>query len=115
MSYFNQIEFDEPIDPGENPKPPKPITYDKEKIKAAIEKIEAELKKVRVGQSEYTHYATDPGRFGFPIVNTLKAFLTDPTEKCMAGVVQIATQDLGIAFAEFVRITLEETKEIINV
>jgi len=115
MSYFSPIEFDEPKDPGAvAPSPPK-VTFNKEKIKAAIVRIEAELEKVRVGKSPLMAYAINPGRFGFAITNLMSAVLADPTEKAMAEVVQIAAQDLGINFAEFVKLTLGDTKETPNV
>jgi len=115
MSYFTPVEFNESNDPGAPVKPVTTTKFNDGKIKTAIEQIEAELEKVRTGKSEHTSYAIEPGRFGFPLVITLRIFQTDPTEKTYQGALQIAAQDLGAKFAEFVKITLDETKEFTNV
>lgn len=115
MTYFKPVEFTEAPDPGK-PVAPKLTVYNKERIEAAITKINAELDLVRLGASKHGPvYAIDPGPRGWAVNNVLTLFKTNPNDKTFQGVIQIALQDLGTNFAAFTLEVLETTKETENV
>lgn len=109
MSIFKPVEFELPADPGIPPKP-KVVTFDKDMVKEAADKIRQEFERIKGGTSEFTTYAINPGPFGFPCANRLKMFEADPTEKNLKAVYEIVLQDLGMRMAVFVSGLLEATK-----
>ena len=64
MSYFKEVEFKLPEDPGENLKPVVQFKFNKERLDVAVDKIKQEFDKIRKGESEFTPYAIDPGTSG---------------------------------------------------
>lgn len=112
MSYFKEVEFELPPDPG-LPKPEsKKVEFNKEKLEEVHKRILQEFEKIRTGTSEYTHYAIDTRNFSFPAGNQLKIFIANPTIKTLAGFIELAKQDLGLraanAFADWLKETVNE-------
>lgn len=112
--FFEPVEFELGEDPGK-PTPPKPaVTFNPDKVKEVVAEIRKEFERIRTGTSELCHYAFDPGRFANPLGENLKRFETDPTEKTMAGFLQIAKQDVGLRAAVHWLEQLESAKEKSN-
>lgn len=114
--YFEEVEFETTKSPGSPVRPEKIIKANPEKIEAAIKTIEAEMQKIKEGNSKYTHYAIDAGNFGSPVGNGLKRMKTDPNLENIRGFVQLVGQDLGGAaqtyFKKLLAATLEEVPNV---
>lgn len=113
--FFEEVEFELGTDPGLPPPPPPATVYNPDKVKAACASIRQEFERIRTGTSDLCHYAFDPGRFANPVGENLKRFETDPTEKALAGFLQIVKQDIGTRAAIHFMGLLEATKETPNV
>lgn len=109
--YFQEVEFELPKDPGENPDPPQSLKFDSEKLTDAINEIRSEIEKIRRGESNLTTYAIDPGDFSFPTGNRLSIFHREPTLKNFTGLIEIAKQDLGVKAAKFFTVTINKARE----
>ena len=109
--YFQDVEFPEPkISPGE-PKQPVVTKFNKEKLDAAVEKIRQEFKKIKNGESTYTHYAINPGSFGFPAANRLTMFVDNPTKENLKAFVELTAQDVNTTASEHFEKMLQATIE----
>lgn len=112
MSYFTEIEFELPEDPGVPKKKAVKPSFNKEKATAAVVEIKAEFDRIAKGTSKLTTYPINPGAFGFPAENRLKIFEADPTEENYKAFIEICKQDLGVRVAFH---CLELLKEAQNV
>lgn len=108
---FESVEFELGQDPGLPPTPPPEAVFNKALVAEAVASIRQEFERIRNGTSELCHYAVDPGRFANPVGENLKRFEFDPTEKALAGFIQIVTQDLGTKAAIRFLGLLDATKE----
>lgn len=108
--YFNEIEFELPVDPGAPAPKPKQASFDKEKVAAAIAEIRAEFDRIAAGTSKLTAYPINPGGFGFPAQNRLKMFEADPTEENYKAFLELTKQDLGQRVAIYAMGLLKETQ-----
>jgi len=109
--YFEQIELEFTEDPN-IPEKSKPVKlFDLKKLKVAEELICVEMGKIRRGTSKFTHYAIEPGSFGFPAANTLKIFMDDPTEDNYEGFKEIAIQDFGALAGNHFMGLIDEARE----
>lgn len=112
--FFEPVEFELGTDPG-LPEPPKPVaTYNRDKVKEAVDAIRQEFERIRTGTSDLCHYAFDPGRFANPCGENLKRFESDPSDKTMAGFLQIVKQDIGTRAAIHFMELMEAAKEKAN-
>lgn len=97
MSYFEEVEFELREDPAVKKAPKKDIEYvDQPKLDAVVVKIEEEFELIRVGASDLTHYAINPGRFASPVASALTGLKNKPSFKAMRHFLQVAEQDLGV-------------------
>lgn len=113
--FFEEVEFKLGEDPG-LPKPPPPATvYNPGKVKEAVEAIRQEFERIRTGTSDLCTYAIDPGRFANPVGENLKRFEFDPSDKTLAGFLQITKQDLGTRAAIHFMGLIDAAKEKTNV
>jgi hypothetical protein len=111
MSYFKEVEFELPKDPGENKKAPVDPKFNKERLDKAVAEIKAEFEKIRTGDSKLTTYAIEPGGFGFPAMHRLTIFHKDPTPENYQGFLEIAKQDLTRSAAIHFMELLKEAQE----
>ena len=113
--FFEEVEFELGTDPGLPTPPPPKTVYNPDKVKNAVEAIRQEFERIRTGTSDLCSYAFDPGRFANPCGENLKRFEQDPTDKTMAGFLQIVKQDIGtraaIRFMELMDAAKEKTNE----
>jgi len=91
--YFQPIDFKVTPNP-ELPKQTK-VVWDSEKLKAAHEQILADIEKIKTGTSQYSAYAVDPGRFGFPAVNALAKFIQSPDDRLLKTFEDTAKSTFG--------------------
>ena len=108
--FFKEVEFVIPPDPSA-PKAAPVVTWDKEVLAQALERIEAEIVKIRHGTSKHTTYAIDPGGFGFPSMHAVKVFVEEPSDKTFAGVPSILKQDFGPRAATLFKELLNAARE----
>ena len=99
MSYFEELEF-EIEDHREKPKVIQTLIVKDDLLKPVIDEIEQEMTKIRLGTSELTHYAIDPGRFGSPVGEALKRLKADPSPNTVKDFITLAKQDLGAKAAD---------------
>lgn len=113
-NYFKEVEFEDTLSPADQ-RPEMVVVWDEEGLKDALKAIQAEIAKIKVGTSEFTHYAINPSKFGFPAENAIKVFVADPSDRTFEGIEAISKQDLGaLAGKEFVRLLREARKEVPN-
>lgn len=91
--FFQPIEFTVEPDP-ELPRPTETV-WDVAAIKAANAAILAEIEKLKAGTSEYSAYALDPGKNGFPAVNALRFFVHAPNDKSLKNFEDTADSTFG--------------------
>ena len=108
--YFDEVEFALPKDPNEQPKP-KLGAYNATLVKLAVVEIKTEIDRIRVGASDLTTYAINPGSFGFPAKTCLEAFEKKPADKTFKDFVQIAHQDFGKSAGDHFAALLAATRE----
>jgi hypothetical protein len=115
-TYFEEIEFKTPESPGDPKRPKTVIRPNPEKIKEALEKIDAELKKITTGDSDLTHYAINNGNFGSPVGNAFKRLRGKSSIENIKAFVELAGQDLGVKaqlhFKKILTATLEEVPNV---
>jgi hypothetical protein len=116
MSHFVEAEFPMGVDPGEPEKPKTIEIVNPEKLAEAVEEINAEIKRIQIGQSKRVAYAISCGSFGFPASNVLTMLVTEPTKENLKAFVQISKQDfndeVGKYFAKLLAPTLEEVPNV---
>lgn len=91
--FFTPIEFPVETDP-QLPRPTETV-WDLEVVKAANAAILEEIEKLKSGTSQYSHYAIDPGKNGFPASNALKVFVRDPSDKLLKNFEDTAASTWG--------------------
>lgn len=98
--FFKEVEFSLPDFEEEKPKKPG-VFWDKAVLKKALKEIQAEIEKIKVGKSEYTTYAINPGKFPFPAENAIKAFVSNPSDRTFLLIREISNQDFGARAGEY--------------
>lgn len=116
MSRFTPVKFEMPKN-AEKTSKSKTINFNDELLKAVADSIRSDFEDIKVGESDLTSYAINPGSFGFPADNRLKILLTNPNEKNLKGFLEIAKQDFGVAAHEkwkrllLATVVMEETTD----
>lgn len=109
--FFNEVEFEMTPSPASQ-KPAKVVVWDKTKLDAAFEEITQELIKIKGGVSEFVPRAIDSGKFGFPAMNAIKIFLSDPSDKTFEGIPEITRQDWGARAGNHFTALLKAAREV---
>ena len=114
MSFFKEVEFEDTVSPAD-PRPETVVEWDEAMLKTAYECVQLEIEKVKAGTSDYTHYAINPSKFGFPFENVIKIFMSDPSDKVFEGIEPIVKQDLGALAGKAIAAMIRECrKEVPN-
>jgi hypothetical protein len=111
--FFQPIEF--PVEPDQVLARPTETVWNASVVELASTAILAEIEKLKAGTSEYSVYAIDPGKHGFPAVNALKAFVKSPSDKLLKNFEETANSTFGAragkAFTAHLR-NARETREV---
>lgn len=91
--YFQPIEFPVEADP-ELPRPTETV-WDTDAIVLAEASILAEIDLLKAGTSQYSAYALDPGKNGFPAVNALRTFVRGPNDRALKSFEDTANSTFG--------------------
>lgn len=91
--FFQPIEFK--VEPDHELPRPTETVWDTSAIKLAEASIMAEIESLKAGTSQYSAYAIDPGKAGFPAVNALKVFVRGPTDALLKNFEATANSTFG--------------------
>jgi len=111
--YFQPVEFEIPKDP-DLPRQTTTIWH-ADKVAAAAAEIKAEVGRIKSGTSQYSTYAVDPGRFGFPAINALNAFVQNPTDKLLKNFEDTANSTFGARAGRDFTTKLRTAREVKDV
>lgn len=112
--FFKPVEYELLKSPADQA-PKIRVLWHREKLQSALEEIDEEIVRIKNGTSDFTTYAVNPGKHGFPARNVLVGFVADPADKALPDLRQICRQDFGARAGElFVKLILEAREEVLN-
>ena len=111
--FFTPVEFVVPTDPS-LPKPTKTV-WNTEKLAQAEKEIKEEVESLKSGTSQYSVYAIDPGRFGFPAINALNKFIQSPNDRTLKSFEDSANSTFGTRAGKAFTDKLREAMEVVDV
>ena len=88
-----------------------PYVWDKEALKGAHTMILDEVEKIRHGNSVFSTYAIDAGKFNIPSLHAVELFVEHPSDKAFLGIRDICRQDFGGRAGDYFHRLLQVCRE----